>query len=145
MWGHELTRRLPRRIADRRDMLTAQGPQTDARPDPRHLRVDCEPRPALTDIGDGVGAARHAQTARTMHVVPLRFEPATPVEHLDAVVLTVGDIDPAGRVAADLVHDVELTRLRAGPAPGEQQLAVRAVFVHPRVAVAVAHVQIALR
>ena len=49
-----------------------------------------------------------------MHVVPLGFEIAVAVEDLDAVVLPVGDIDPAVRVAGDVVRDVELSGIGPG-------------------------------
>ena len=80
-----------------------------------------------------------------MHVVPLRLVFAVAVEHLDAVVFAVGDVDPAVGVAADVVGDVELAGIGAGLAPGHHQLAVRRVFVDARVAVAVGDVEVALR
>jgi hypothetical protein len=40
---------------------------------------------------------------------------------------------------------IELARIGARPAPGEQQLAVRRVFVHARVTIAVGHIDVALR
>ncbi len=80
-----------------------------------------------------------------MHVVPLRLVFAVAVEHLDAVVLAVGDIDPAIRVAAHIVGDVELAGIGAGLAPCHQQLAVGRIFVDARIAVAVGDVDLALR
>ena len=47
----------------------------------------------------------------------LRLEGALAVEHLDAVVAGVGDVDVAGRVAGDAADPVELTlaRIRCCP------------------------------
>jgi hypothetical protein len=42
------------------------------------------------------------------------------------------------------VRNIELAWISAWPAPGEQQLAVRRVFVHPGVAIAVGHIDVAL-
>src|SRR6266567_7555465 len=92
------------------------------------MGVDADPRPAIrdVDVDRHVGAdladiearrARagfHAKPRRTVHVVPLRLVFAVAVEYLDAVVLAVGDIDPAVRVAANIVGDIELTRVGAG-------------------------------
>ena len=61
------------------------------------------------------------------------------------MVLAVGDIDPAVGVGGDVVHDVELAGIGAGLAPGLQQLAVRRVLVDAGIAVAVRHVDLALR
>ena len=52
-----------------------------------------------------------------MHVVPLRLVFTVSVKHLDSVVLAVGDIDPAVRIATDIVRDVELAGIGAGLAP----------------------------
>ncbi len=80
-----------------------------------------------------------------MHVIPLGLETTLAVEHLDAVVLAVGNVDPAVLIATDVVDDVELAWLRARFAPREQQPAVRRIFVNPSVAVAVGDVQVAAR
>ena len=80
-----------------------------------------------------------------MHVVPLRLVLALAVEHLDAVVLAVGHVHPAVGVAADVVGNVELAGVGAGLTPREDRRPVRRELVHPRVAVAVGHVEIALR
>ena len=70
---------------------------------------------------------------------------AIAVEHPHAVVLAVGDIDPTIGIGADVVDDVELPRIGAGLAPGQEQFAVRRIFVDAGVAVAVGHVDLALR
>jgi hypothetical protein len=53
-------------------------------------------------------AVGHVHAALAVQVLPLRFEFAVAVEDLDAVVLALGDIDPAIGVGADVVDDVEL-------------------------------------
>ena len=52
-----------------------------------------------------------------MQIVPLRLVLAVAVEHLNAVVFAVGDVDPAVGVATDVVDDVELALVGAGLAP----------------------------
>src|SRR6266571_4012012 len=81
----------------------------------------------------------------TMHVVPLGLILAVAVEHLDAMVLAVGDIHPAVGVAADVVGNVELARVGAGSSPRAKQGAVGRVLVDARVPVAVRDIEIALR
>jgi hypothetical protein len=49
----------------------------------------------LADIEDRLVPIRHAEATGAMQVLPLRFELTVAVEHLDAVVFAVGDIDPA--------------------------------------------------
>src|SRR5216683_1723457 len=66
-------------------------------------------------------------------------------EYLHAVVLAVGDIDPAVGVGANVVHDVEFSRAGARSAPGHQQFAVGRIFVHLGVAVTVGDVNFAVR
>ena len=85
------------------------------------------------------------QRAGPVQIVPLRLVFAVAVEHLHAVVLAVGDIDPAVGVGDDVVDDVELAGIGAGLAPGLDQLAVGRVFVDAGIAVAVGHIDLALR
>ena len=87
----------------------------------------------------------HAEPARAMQEIPVRLVFAVAVEHLHAMVLAIRDIDPAVGVGADVVHDVELAGTAARAAPREQQLAVGRIFVHARVAVAVADIDVAAR
>ena len=117
----------------------------DARADIRPVLVDLAGRAAFADIEERVAAGRHAHAVRPVQIVPLGLELAVAVEHLDPVVLAVGDIEPAVGVAADVVRDVELAGIGAGLAPRHQQLAVGRVFVDARVAVAVRDVEVALR
>src|SRR5262245_30648916 len=80
-----------------------------------------------------------------MQVVPLCFIFAVAVEHLHAMVLAVGDVDPAAIVGGDIVGDVELPRFTAGFAPRHDELARRRELVHARVTVAVGNVDLAFR
>src|SRR5436190_911185 len=57
------------------------------------------------------------EAAGPVQVVPLRLVFTVAVEHLHTVVLAVGDINPAIRVGADVVDDVELAGIGAGLAP----------------------------
>ena len=84
------------------------------------------------------------ERARPVHVVPLHLVLAVAVEHLHAMVLAVGDIDPAVVVGGDVVGDVELAGIGAGGAPAHQVLAVGRVLVDAGIAVAVRHVDLAL-
>src|SRR5438270_2307587 len=97
--------------------LAFGGVDADARPDIGPILVDLAGRPAFANIDQRVGAGRHAHAVRPVQIVPLGFELAAAVEYLDPVVLAVGDIDPAVRVAADGVRDIELAVIGAGLAP----------------------------
>src|SRR5262245_56699099 len=50
----------------------------------------------------------HVESAGAVHIVPLGLVFAVAVEHLDSMILPVGDIDPALFVSANVVYDVEL-------------------------------------
>src|SRR6202163_401880 len=109
------------------------------------LQVDRHARTQLADNEIRLPAAAAMQRAGPVQIIPLRLEFAVAVEHLHAVVLAVRHIDPAVLVGDDVVDDVELARIGAGLAPGLYQPAVRRVFVDAGVAVAVRHVDFALR
>ncbi len=79
-----------------------------------------------------------------MQVIPLRLVFAVAVEHLDAVVLAVGDIDETVGVGCDVVDDVELAGIGARFAPGLDQSAVGREFVDAGIAVTVRDVDFAL-
>src|SRR6185437_3671922 len=136
---------LAREIADARQKLALVRHDAEARPDARHLLIDLAAGPELADVAHRFRGIGHAEAAGAVDVVPLRLVAALAVEHLDAVVLAVGDIDPAIGVGDDVVHDVELAGPGAGLAPGEEQLAVVRVFVHARIAIAVGDIDLLLR
>src|SRR6185503_8364155 len=68
-------------------------------------------------------ASAAVQAAGPVHVDPLCLVLAVAVEYLHPMVLAVGDVDPALRVGDDVVDDVELARIGARLAPGQQALA----------------------
>src|SRR3984893_5346775 len=119
-------------------------------------RIDADPGTAIreVDIDRHVGAdlaneearrlrtALHVEAGGTVHVVPLSLVLAVAVEHLDAVILAVGHIDPAVGIATDVVGDVELARIRTRLAPGHHPLAVRGVFVDAGIPVTVRDVEV---
>jgi hypothetical protein len=89
------------------------------------LRLTAMPGPSSpTDEIRLLAATAAAQRAGPVQKVPLRLVFAVAVEHLHAVVLAVGDIDPAVGIGSDIVDDVELAGIGAGLAPGLQQLSV---------------------
>jgi hypothetical protein len=54
-------------------------------------------RTDFTDVENWLMAVRHAEAARAVQILPLGLELAVAVEYLDAMVLSVGDVDPAIR------------------------------------------------
>ena len=52
-----------------------------------------------------------------VQIIPLRLVLAVAVEHLHAMVLAVGDVDPTVGVGDDVVHQVELARIGAAARP----------------------------
>src|SRR5947207_1737846 len=96
------------RLAELGQPLAFQRVDADPRPDIRPVAVDLAGWPALADIAERVTPVPEAHAVRAVQIVPLRLPFAVAVEHLHAVVLAVGDIEPALRVAADIVRDVEL-------------------------------------
>src|SRR3954470_14694254 len=71
---------------------------------------------------------------------PLLLERAPGVEHLDAAVLPIGDVQVLVAIDHDAVRRVELARLRTAVAPVLHQVAFARELHHPRVAVAVSDV-----
>src|SRR6185295_12871177 len=110
-----------------------------------HLAIDRQAGTELADNEIRLLAAAAAQRAGPVQIVPLRLVFAVAVEHLHAVVLAVGDIDPAVGIGRDIMDDVELAGIGAGLAPGFQQLSVRRIFVDAGIAVAVRDIDLALR
>src|SRR6266852_9581979 len=145
MRRHELARLEPgRALAQPRQHLALVTVDADPRSYVVYVVVDAHTAADLADVEAALRTGLHEQARGTVHVVPLRLELAVAVEHLDAMVLAVGDVDPPVRVAADVVRDVELARVGAGLTPRAEQRAVRRVLVHARVAIAVGDVEIAL-
>src|SRR5439155_1908028 len=121
----ELARLEPgRAMAQPRQHLARVAIDADSRPDVGHVVVHAHAAADLADVEAPVRPALHEQARGAMHVVPLRLELAMAVEDLDAMVLTVGDVDPAVDVAADVVRNVELARTGAGLAPRAEERAV---------------------
>src|SRR5438045_9534630 len=122
-----------RGLAETTNQLPLVSDDTDARAEIGDVPADRGRRADLADIKDRLVPVWHAQPARTMQVLPLCLELAGAVEHLDAVVLAVGDIDPAIGVTADVVDDVEFAFAGAGFAPRQQAFPVRLILEDPRV------------
>src|SRR5262249_47537268 len=74
----------------------------------RQVAVDCLSRSKFADVADRALARRHEQAARAMQVIPLRLVFAVAVEHLHAMVLAIGDIEPAIGIARDIVCECKL-------------------------------------
>ena len=111
-----------------------------------HLAIDRHAGPEFADDEIRLLAATAAaQRAGPVQKVPLRLVFAVAVEHLHAVVLAVGDIDPAVGIGRDIVDDVELAGIGARLAPGLEQFSVRRIFVDAGIAVAVRDIDLALR
>src|SRR5260370_30197272 len=107
-----------------------------ARPDIGPILVDLAGGAAFADIEERVAAGRHAHAVWPVQIVPLGFELAVAVEHLDPMVLPVVDIDPAIAVAADVVGNVGLSGIVAGLAPGPQELPIRRALMYASTVVA---------
>src|ERR1700722_16790210 len=91
------------------------------------LQVDRHAWAEFADDEVGRLAAAAMQRAGPVQIIPLRLVFAVAVEHLHAVVLAVGDIDPTVGVGDDVMDDVELPGIDAGLAPGFYQFAVGGV------------------
>ena len=100
-------------IADPRQELALVIDDADPRPE-IGFAVYRRARTEFADIADRVLGVRHVEPARSVQVVPLGLIFAVAVEHLHSMVLAIGDINPAVGIGADIVRDVELTRLGAG-------------------------------
>src|SRR5262249_9607286 len=104
-------------LAKTADQLALMIDDADARAQIRDIPADRGGRPDLADIKDRLVPVWHAEPARAVQVLPLCLELAIAVEHLNAVVLAVGDIDPAIGITADVMHDVELAGISTRLAP----------------------------
>src|SRR5215467_10428673 len=87
-------------LAKAPDQLALVVDDADPRAEIRDVVADRGGGADLTDIKNRLVPVGHAQPARAMEILPLRLVFAVTVEHLDAVVLAVGDVDPAIGVAA---------------------------------------------
>src|SRR5215472_3344234 len=85
----------------------------DARPYIWPVAVALALRPALADVAERAMPAPQAHAVRVVQVIPLCLPFAVRVEHLHAVVLAVGDVNPALGIAADVVRDIELAGIGA--------------------------------
>ncbi len=129
-------------VAEPGQQFARIGVNADPRPAIGNIDINCHVRSDLADIEARIlPAALHVEARRAVHVVPLRLIFAVTVEHLDAMVFAVGDIDPAVGVTADIVGDVELAGIGTRLAPRHHPLAVGGVFVDPGIAVAVGDVK----
>src|SRR5436853_3409951 len=111
-------------LAKAADQLTLMINDADPRSEVGDVAANRGGGADLADIEDRVVPIGHAEATGAMQVLPLRFELTVAVEHLDAVVFPVGDIDPAAGIATDVVDDVELALAGPGRAPRHEQLAV---------------------
>src|SRR5580692_7672276 len=98
---------------------------TDPRPEIGNITADRGGWADFANVADRLVTVWHVETARAVQVFPLRLVFAVAVEHLDAMVFTVRDIDPAVGVAADVVDNVELALAGSGFAPRHQQFCRR--------------------
>src|SRR4051812_8547815 len=136
MRGQELAELGPRRrVAKAADQLALMINDADPRSEVGDIATDRGGGADLADIEDRLVSIRHAKATGAMQVLPLCLELAVAVEHLDAMVLAIGDIDPAVGIAADVVHDVEFAFAGSWLAPRQQELPVGRVFVDPGIAV----------
>jgi hypothetical protein len=93
-----------RRLAKAADQLALMIDNADARAEIGDITADRGRRADLPDIEDRLVSIRHAEATGTMQVLPLRLKLAVAVEHLDAVVFAVRDVDPALGVGDDVVE-----------------------------------------
>src|SRR5438552_453902 len=115
-----------------------------ARAEIGHFQIDGHAGTEFADDEIRMLAAAAMQRAGPVQIVPLGLVSAVAVEHLDAVIFAVGDIDPSVRIGCDVVDDVELAGIGAGLAPAFEQPAVGRVCVDAGVAVTVGDVDLPL-
>src|SRR3954447_3867918 len=145
MRGQELAELRPRWcLAKAADQLSLMINDADPRSEVGNVAANRGGGADLADIEDRLVPIRHAEATGAKQVLPLRFEFTVAVEHLDAVVFAVGDINPAVGIATNVVDDVELALTGPGRAPRHEQLAVGQVFVDAGIAIAVRYVNLAL-
>src|SRR5207248_1950430 len=105
------------RVAEARQKLSLVIDDADPRPEIGAVAVDTHHRPQFADVANRVPSVVHVQSARPVQIVPLRLVFAVAVEYLHPMVFAVGDIDPAIRIGADVVDDIELAGIGARLTP----------------------------
>src|SRR5207249_7101929 len=131
-------------VADRVDPETVSRGRVEARQDLAVSIEDADRRPQLAHVGHLLRV--EVDVGRPMDIAPLGDELPARVEHLDAAVLPVADVDESLRVDPQAVGQVELAGLLlARRAPRREQGALRREAMHAAVAVAVRDVEIARR
>src|SRR3954453_17355041 len=101
MGGQEPAELRPRWcVAKAADQLSLMINDADPRSEVGDVAANRGSGADLADIEDRLVPIRHAEAKGAMQVLPLCLELAVSVEHLDAMVFPVGDIDPAIGVTA---------------------------------------------
>src|SRR4029077_3999062 len=101
-----------------RDTVAFGVDDGQARAQIQPLAVDGHAGAKFADDKIRLPAAAAVQRAGPVQIVPLRLVFAVAVEHLDAVILAVRDIDKTVGVGCNVVDDVELAGITARLAPG---------------------------
>ena len=99
----------------------------------------------MRHIENLLGAASDTQCRRRTNIGELGLEVAVGIEHLHALVAFIGNVHVALCIDGDAVDDVELPLAGATRAPVFHPLAVLVVLGHAGVAIAVGHIDVALR
>src|SRR5689334_10606797 len=107
-------------VTEAADELSTVVDDAHSRSEIRNVAIDRLRRAEFANVADRLMGMGHVEPARAVQVVPLRLVSSVTVKDLNAMVLAVRDIDPAVRVAADIMHDVELTLAAARLTPGHQ-------------------------
>src|ERR1700744_6534977 len=146
MWRNELPGLQSRNLSliEAPQELAALAEHTDARAEIGGEPVDVEIGHQFADDAVWTMTAGDRQGTRPVHIDDLRFVLSVPVEDLHPVVLAVGDVDPAVRVTADIVREIEFTGPGSGLAPTHQQLAVGRKLVDCGIAVTVRDINVAV-
>ena len=142
MWADQLSWSLTLKwISELTEHLAIEVHDVDAMAKARRIFI-ADRSGEFADVEELVAAAAHVEATGAIDIVPHGEEFAFGVEDLDAVVFTVGDIHPILSVGRNVMWDKELPWPNAWLAPGEEQAAIRRVFMHPRIVIAVGHVDV---
>src|SRR5215469_3180185 len=118
MWREELGWPHPRpQPAQPCNALTGMIDNRHSRSEIGDMATDRLHRSQFANVADRTLARGHEQPARPMQVVPLGLVFAIAIEHLDPMVLAIGNIHPTIRIARNVVSDVELTRISTWRTP----------------------------